>query len=70
MTEPTRIVIMGVSGCGKSSVGAALAKALSGRYVYGDDMHCAASIAKMQAGTPLEDPDRWPWLDRIGQTLS
>ncbi|WP_275791305.1 gluconokinase [Pararhizobium gei] len=70
MAKPTRIVIMGVSGCGKSSVGEALATAIGDRYIDGDDMHLPASIAKMQAGKPLEDSDRWPWLDRIGETLA
>lgn len=68
MAKLARIVIMGVSGCGKSSVGEALAEALGGRYIEGDDMHSPASIAKMQAGTPLDDSDRWPWLDRVGET--
>lgn len=70
MTQPIRLVIMGVSGCGKSSVGKTLAVALGGRYIDGDDMHAPSSIAKMQAGTPLKDSDRWPWLERVGATLA
>jgi gluconokinase len=65
-----RIVIMGVSGCGKTSVGLALADALAMTYRDGDDLHPAANVAKMAAGTPLTDEDRWPWLDRVAQTLA
>jgi len=58
---------MGVSGCGKSTLGAALAAACAGVYVEGDSLHPAANIAKMSAGQPLDDADRAPWLDRVGQ---
>jgi gluconokinase len=61
---------MGVSGCGKSTVGAALAEALGGTYIDGDDLHPAENITKMSRGTPLRDTDRWPWLDRIGEALA
>ncbi|HBF32211.1 MAG TPA: gluconokinase [Rhizobium sp.] len=61
---------MGVSGCGKSSVGAALAEKLGTSYVDGDDLHPAANIAKMSAGLPLNDEDRWPWLALVGESLS
>jgi gluconokinase len=64
-----RIVIMGVSGCGKSSVGEALALRLGIPYRDGDDLHPAANVAKMRAGIALTDQDRWPWLDRIAQAL-
>jgi gluconokinase len=70
MTEPTRIVIMGVSGCGKSSAGEALAEATGERYIDGDDLHSPESIAKIQANTPLKDADRWPWLARVRGTLA
>lgn len=70
MARPTKIVIMGVSGCGKSTVGAALAERLGGTYVDGDDLHPAENIAKMSIGTPLQDTDRWPWLDRVGEALA
>lgn len=60
---------MGVSGCGKSSVGEGLAAALGLRYIDGDDLHPAANVAKMRAGTPLTDEDREPWLDRVAETL-
>ena len=67
---PKRIVLMGVAGCGKSAVGAALAARLGATYVDGDDLHPPANIAKMSRGEPLSDDDRWPWLTRIGQALS
>ncbi|TWB46700.1 gluconate kinase (SKI family) [Rhizobium sp. ERR 922] len=67
---PRHFVIMGVSGCGKSSVGSALAARVGGIYVDGDDLHPAANVAKMSAGIPLTDADRWPWLDKIGQRLT
>jgi gluconokinase len=59
------VVLMGVSGCGKSTVGAALAHALGWPLVDADDLHPPENIAKMAAGIPLIDEDRWPWLDRI-----
>jgi carbohydrate kinase (thermoresistant glucokinase family) len=64
-----RIVVMGVSGCGKSSVGIALAEALGARFIDGDDLHPSANKAKMSAGIPLDDSDRWPWLDLVSQAL-
>lgn len=64
-----RIVIMGVSGCGKSSVGAALSGRLGIPYFDGDDLHPAANVEKMRSGIPLTDADRWPWLDRVARTL-
>ena len=65
-----RIVVMGVSGCGKSSVGIALAEALGARFIDGDDLHPEANKAKMSAGIPLDDEDRWPWLDLVSQALA
>ena len=65
-----RFVLMGVAGCGKSTVGAALAARLGVVYLDGDDLHPAANIAKMSAGQPLTDDDRWPWLDRVGARLA
>lgn len=64
-----KIVLMGVAGCGKSSVGAALSAALGLPYLDGDDLHPAANIAKMSRGEPLSDADRWPWLALVGQNL-
>ena len=60
---------MGVSGCGKSSVGAALSVRLGIPYVEGDALHSAQAVAKMRAGVALADADRWPWLDRVAQVL-
>lgn len=60
---------MGVSGSGKSTVGAALAQRLGVPYADADDLHPAANVAKMSAGIPLTDEDREPWLDRIGRWL-
>lgn len=67
--EPPLIVVMGVSGCGKTSVGAELAARLGIAFIEGDTMHGPDNIAKMSAGIPLQDDDRWPWLDRIGAAL-
>ena len=61
---------MGVAGCGKSTVGAALAAELGAVYLDGDDLHSAANITKMSAGEPLSDADREPWLRGIGQALA
>lgn len=63
------IVVMGPSACGKSTVGEALAAALGVPFVDGDHLHPAANVAKMAAGIPLTDTDRWPWLDKVGSTL-
>jgi gluconokinase len=63
------LVVMGVSGCGKSAVADSVAKRLGLLAVDGDDLHAPASVAKMRAGQPLTDEDRWPWLDRVGATL-
>ena len=65
-----QIVVMGVSGCGKSTVAAALAEQLGLDMVDGDDLHLSASVAKMRSGIALQDDDRWPWLDCIGEYLS
>jgi gluconokinase len=64
-----RIVIMGVSGCGKSSVGEGLSERLGIPYRDGDDLHPAANVEKMRLGVPLTDDDRWPWLDRVAEVL-
>jgi carbohydrate kinase (thermoresistant glucokinase family) len=65
-----RIVVMGVSGSGKSTVGVALAEAVGYQFVDGDSLHPAANVAKMTAGIALDDADRWPWLARVGQVLA
>jgi gluconokinase len=63
------LVVMGVSGCGKSSVGEGVAAAFGTDFVEGDALHPAENIAKMSAGVPLTDEDRWPWLDAVGKVL-
>ncbi len=64
------VVVIGVSGSGKSTVGAALADALGLTFVDGDSLHPASNVAKMAAGVPLDDADRAPWLDAIGVLLA
>jgi gluconokinase len=64
------VVVMGVSGSGKSTVGAALAGRLGVPFADADSFHPAANVAKMAAGTPLDDDDRGPWLDAVGQWLA
>ncbi|MGL4713428.1 MAG: gluconokinase [Shewanella sp.] len=62
-------VFMGVSSCGKSSIGAAVAKALETKFIDGDDLHPRANIIKMKSGSPLNDNDRTPWLERINDAV-
>jgi gluconokinase len=66
MSTPHVVVVMGVAGTGKTTIGPLLAARLGVPYAEGDDFHPPANIAKMSAGTPLDDADRWPWLDAIG----
>jgi len=63
------VVVMGVSGSGKTTIGTALATRLRWAFVEGDDWHPPQNVAKMSAGTPLADEDRFPWLDRINAEL-
>ncbi len=63
------VVVMGVSGSGKSTVGALLAKRLGWEMTEGDSLHPPANVEKMRRGIPLDDADRAPWLDRIGEQL-
>ncbi|MCE2878076.1 MAG: gluconokinase [Comamonadaceae bacterium] len=65
-----RLVVMGVSGSGKSTLSAALGQRLGLEVLDGDDLHLPESVAKMRAGIALQDADRWPWLDRIGDHLA
>jgi gluconokinase len=69
-TPPLRLIVMGVSGCGKSTMAAALSESLNLDMVDGDDLHLPESVAKMRSGIALQDLDRWPWLDRIGHYLA
>jgi gluconokinase len=71
MSEPatTILLIMGVAGCGKTTTAMRLAKRLGWQFRDGDTFHPAANIAKMSAGQPLNDDDRWPWLDAIGDWI-
>jgi gluconokinase len=64
-----KLVVMGVSGCGKSVLGARIAAALGVPLIEGDDHHLPASRAKMRRGIALDDSDREPWLDRLGELL-
>ncbi|PMS14581.1 gluconokinase [Trinickia dabaoshanensis] len=63
------IVVMGVAGCGKSSVAHAVATRLGGRFIEGDAFHPAANVEKMRRGIGLADADRWGWLDRLAAEL-
>jgi gluconokinase len=63
------VVVMGVQGCGKTSVGQALAARLAARFVDADDFHPPANVEKMRAGIPLDDGDRAPWLARLNAVL-
>ncbi|HTQ37123.1 MAG TPA: gluconokinase [Steroidobacteraceae bacterium] len=67
--RPAAVVVMGVSGSGKSTLAQRLALELDCPFIEGDALHDPASVAKMAAGVPLQDADRWPWLDRIGAAL-
>ncbi|HKX11370.1 MAG TPA: gluconokinase [Stellaceae bacterium] len=64
------VVAMGVSGSGKTTIGRAIAAALGAEFLEGDKFHPAANIAKMSRGEPLDDADRWPWLDRMADALA
>jgi gluconokinase len=63
------VVVMGVAGSGKTTVGQLLAQRLACPYAEGDDFHSPQSVAKMAAGTPLDDADRLPWLDALARWL-
>jgi len=63
------VVLMGVSGAGKTTIGEQLARRLGWNLIEGDDYHPRENIAKMAAGIPLQDDDRWPWLDALNQRI-
>jgi len=66
---PRALIVMGVSGSGKSTIGSKLADHLNWRYEDGDKFHPKANVAKMSAGHPLSDDDRWPWLRAIAEEI-
>ena len=68
--ERPLVIVMGVSGSGKSTIGHQLAESLGTEFVDGDALHPPANVAKMAAGIPLTDEDRWPWLAAVGRTLA
>ncbi len=68
-TSPCALVVMGVSGSGKSTIAGALAERLVWRYEDGDKYHPPGNVAKMSAGRPLTDEDRWPWLRAIADEI-
>ena len=68
--ETLRIVVMGVTGCGKSTVASEIATAIGARFCDGDALHSVESVAKMRRGEPLADEDRWPWFERIAAFLN
>jgi gluconokinase len=63
------VLVMGVAGVGKTTIGEALARALGARFIDADDYHPPENVAKMKAGIPLGDEDRWPWLKRLNEEL-
>ena len=69
ITKPVVIVVMGVSGSGKTTVAALLSAALGYQFQEGDDLHPRENVEKMQAGTPLTDADRMPWLRKIAEKI-
>ncbi len=66
---PCALVVMGVSGSGKSTIGERLAQRLGWSYEDGDKFHPLSNVAKMSAGQPLTDEDRWPWLQAIANEI-
>jgi len=63
------VIIFGVSGAGKTTVGKLLASELGWRFIEADDFHPATNMEKMRIGHPLTDKDRWPWLERLRQQI-
>lgn len=70
MLQPPLLVVMGVSGSGKSTIGALLAERLGVPFLDADDLHPITNVDKMSAGVPLTDDDRWPWLARVGEAVA
>lgn len=69
-SSPPLLVVMGVSGAGKSTIAALLAQRLDVPFVDADDLHPLTNVDKMAAGVPLTDDDRWPWLATVGDALA
>ncbi|WP_158807685.1 gluconokinase [Beijerinckia sp. L45] len=67
---PLAIVLFGVSGTGKTTVGKRLAPSMGATFLEGDSYHSSANVAKMRSGTPLDDADRWPWLAKIAGAIA
>ena len=67
--DTQHIVVMGVSGCGKSTIGIALASRLGWPFEEGDKYHLPSSVEKMAAHIPLDDADRWPWLEKLADLI-
>ena len=67
---PLALIVMGVSGSGKTSIGEGVAARLGVHFIEGDALHPAANVEKMSKGIPLTDEDRWPWLEKIGEEIS
>src|SRR5215468_10171877 len=67
---PKALIVMGVAGSGKSTLGTALATQIGCPFLEGDDFHSPQAVERMRAGIPLTDEDRWPWLDRLGRAIS
>ncbi len=63
------VIVMGVAGCGKSTVGPLIAEALGGAFAEGDQFHPPANVAKMSSGLPLDDSDRMPWLAAMAEAI-
>ena len=70
MTDSRLVIVMGVSGSGKTTLARGLADRLGWQFLEGDELHPEANVAKMAAGIPLTDEDRWPWLRSIGAWMS
>lgn len=66
----TVILVMGVAGSGKSTVGQAIAKAFGAVFLEGDQFHSPGNLAKMASGDPLDDADRWPWLEALADAMT
>jgi len=66
MSQPRALLVIGVAGVGKTTVGRLLAERLGWAFLDADDLHPAANVEKMRSGVPLDDADRWPWLDAVG----